>query len=365
MRLKARRHQASTIAADLREQILSGELKPQARIPTEHALARKFHVSRGTVIRSLRQLEHEGLLWTRHGDGRFVVDPAMRTKTATIGIVLPNVSVFGHPVTTAHLAGMREVCEAEHYHAEVFGFNPQIANRGLSGVMERLDPSRLDGAIFTADAVPLDRAAELARRIPIVWMSRALGVPRTTGVAPDVLCGTIDAANHLIALGHRNIAIVTVAADRIQGVQQRDGLRAAMRPLMAKNAGRMHVINAGSNMATEWLHEFHEHLHGPDRSTAVMFGSDDLAIAGLRVIADLKLKVPQDISVVGMSDTLHPPQAPVPMTTIRIDHQRCAREAASILVKMINDPHLTPEPTMVPVELIVRESTTRPLDRKE
>lgn len=58
----------------LRTRILSGELPPAARLPTEDELMRSFGVARGTVRRALEQLEAEGLIHTTQGSGSYVND---------------------------------------------------------------------------------------------------------------------------------------------------------------------------------------------------------------------------------------------------------------------------------------------------
>lgn len=60
------------IAADLREQITSGELATGQRVPSETELMRRYGVSRGTARQGLALLEATGLVTAVHGKGRFV-----------------------------------------------------------------------------------------------------------------------------------------------------------------------------------------------------------------------------------------------------------------------------------------------------
>src|SRR5436190_1969112 len=114
---------APHIATVLRQRVVSGEWKPRQQILTEHALAREFGVSRGTVIRSLRELEREGLIWSRRGEGRYVADPSARPRTNTIGIVVLDMSLLTHPVRSIELAGIQDVCAGSDYHLQIFAFN--------------------------------------------------------------------------------------------------------------------------------------------------------------------------------------------------------------------------------------------------
>lgn len=56
----------------LRTRILSGELPPGARLPTEDELIRRYGLARGTVRRALEQLAAEGLIATTQGSGSYV-----------------------------------------------------------------------------------------------------------------------------------------------------------------------------------------------------------------------------------------------------------------------------------------------------
>lgn len=63
------------LAAGLREQIQSGELKPGAQLPSEEALRQEYGVSRTTVRRAAAELRHEGLVEMRRSRGTSVIGP--------------------------------------------------------------------------------------------------------------------------------------------------------------------------------------------------------------------------------------------------------------------------------------------------
>jgi len=62
------------LAADLRQQIESGELQSGDQLPTVAALAESYQVSTATVAKALRVLKDEGLIVTRHGWGTHVAE---------------------------------------------------------------------------------------------------------------------------------------------------------------------------------------------------------------------------------------------------------------------------------------------------
>ncbi|MGQ9734981.1 MAG: GntR family transcriptional regulator, partial [Candidatus Bipolaricaulia bacterium] len=62
----------------LKAKIESGELRPHERIPSEAELVQLFHVSRMTVRQALVELENEGFIRRKQGQGTFVAEPKLR-----------------------------------------------------------------------------------------------------------------------------------------------------------------------------------------------------------------------------------------------------------------------------------------------
>ena len=93
------------IADDLRSQIRSGQLEPNAKLATEGELSDTYEASRNTVREAIRRLTDEGLLESRPGQGTFVatkVDPFVTVLTAD-----PKTG-FGTGETAAYLSKVRE-----------------------------------------------------------------------------------------------------------------------------------------------------------------------------------------------------------------------------------------------------------------
>lgn len=63
------------IESKLRSEIINGILNPGQMLPSEATLMTRFEAGRDTVRRSLKELEHEGLIYTRPGKGYFVAEP--------------------------------------------------------------------------------------------------------------------------------------------------------------------------------------------------------------------------------------------------------------------------------------------------
>ena len=183
----------------------------------------------------------------------------------------------------------------------------------------------------------------------------------------DDRAGARAGAQHLLDLGHRNIAIMTLgtgdAADpllatTVYAARQRwlgwqDALSAAgVVPQIAFQV--THESGAGYPGARTLL-------SGPDRPTAVLCFADVLAADVLRAAAELGLDVPGDVSVVGFDDSVVAAQ--LHLTTVRQDIAAKAAAAVEILTEVIaarrGGTAAEPQHRMIPTELIVRASTQR------
>ena len=100
-------------------------------------------------------------------------------------------------------------------------------------------------------------------------------------------------------------------------------------------------------------------LSGPDRPTAVLAASDEMALGVLGAAHQLGLEVPRDLSIVGIDD--HDLAAVLGLTTVRQAVAAQGLAAAQTLLGLLGlvTPEMMPEQTF-PVELVVRTSTGRP-----
>jgi len=125
-----------------------------------------------------------------------------------------------------------------------------------------------------------------------------------SSVNVDDRAGARAAAAHLVALGHRRIAVFTVGpADPPPGdwfvPQQR--MRGWLDVLEPAGIAPV-VLHLDRDVEDERVGAARELLTGPDRPTAVICFSDSLAADVLRAAADLGLRVPTELSVVGFDD---------------------------------------------------------------
>jgi LacI family transcriptional regulator len=167
------------------------------------------------------------------------------------------------------------------------------------------------------------------------------------------------AVSHLLSTGHQNIAYISgprtirQVADRYEGA-----LRALDRA--GRQARDLHMIDVGSLNVAAGQKAGAEiaALRAADRPTAVFCTNDLIALGVLQEMTRHKIRVPEDVSIVGYDDIDFAAAAAVPLTSVRQPRQQLGRTAARMLLEeaAAGDDHQHQQVIFEP-ELIVRRST--------
>jgi len=98
-----------------------------------------------------------------------------------------------------------------------------------------------------------------------------------------------------------------------------------------------------------------------DRLDAVFAANDLVALGVLQaLVEDGRMRVPEEISLVGFDDIAFAAAAAVPLTSLRQPSATIGRTALRVLLEEAADPELIPRQTVFQPELIIRRSTQRP-----
>ena len=185
--------------------------------------------------------------------------------------------------------------------------------------------------------------------MPVVSLHHIAGGGVATVGSDDELTGLL-ATRHLVAKGHRAIAIVIgprarrVTQDRLRGY--RKALEEAGLPFDERL-----VTDGNDGAATEEL------LQRVPAISAIFAENDHLAIGVLSALRDLGKRVPQDCAVVGCDDIEMAAFTVPPLTTIHIPFYETGEQAMRLLLEMITSGSVAPRKLLLPVHLISRGSS--------
>ncbi len=188
----------------------------------------------------------------------------------------------------------------------------------------------------------------------------ASDVPPVDSVLADFRSGLRDAIDHLYTSGHRQYAFVCALADG-----QADGQRAHFfKELLADrhlSPGSYEIVRCGPEISD--AHAIaRKLLTAPRRPTAIVALNDLGAMGVLRAASELGLRVPADLSVVGVDDTPIGRYLPVSLSTIAQPLQDMARRAWCLMFERIEG--VQPKPHMEQAlfsTTFVRRETSGPL----
>lgn len=165
----------------------------------------------------------------------------------------------------------------------------------------------------------------------------------------------LTAMNHLLDLGHTRVAYVGETKNEIRFSAYKDALEQRGLPLDMSLVSNCPLDGASGYVGAEKL--LQQSSPGP---TAIFCGNDITALAVLRKLAELKKKVPADISVIGV-DNIELSEYISPMlTTVGVPKEEMGQMAVRILIDRINKQHRLPMRVVLPHKLVIRESTAKP-----
>ena len=271
---------------------------------------------------------------------------ALRTGAArSVGLVVPDVT---HPFFGKTMRGAQEAAWSAGYSVALVDVP---LDRPLEAPLEALRAGPADGFLYFSVEPPERRPG--GERI-VVIEAEPEGVP---WVALDTAGGTDAALQHLIGLGHRRIAQL---GSRVQYPTFR--IRKARWRAALESIGEEaeEELWAGSGFDFDDAAEAAGRLLDlPEPPTAIVC-DDDILAGGVYLAARARgIRIPEDVSVVGFDDLDFAKVLDPPLTTIGADAEHLGEVAFLLLAALIaGEPE---EPGHVlPVELVVRESTAAP-----
>ncbi|MFF5787853.1 LacI family DNA-binding transcriptional regulator [Streptomyces sp. NPDC012693] len=282
----------------------------------------------------------------------------MRGRTYTIGVLLDNVrNAFFADI----LDGIHEELEDSEYTVLIgaAGFGAGEQARTIRSMVDR----QMDGLVLIAPGTPRAEVLATAEMTPTVVIGHhdASTVHDSVVDADDVGAGL--AVDHLVALGHRDIALVSASGSRTTRWQRPPEVALADGYLRAMDrhglAGRTRVHHAaysddGGHAAGLAL------LSGSDRPTAILTGADVAALGIYRAADELGLSIPGDLSLVGYNNTAIASLAPVQLTSVDQAGRTMGATAARMLIERVEGRRDRSMQTAMTPRLVVRRSTGLP-----
>lgn len=328
------------------------------------AVAARARVSIATVSRSINHVPSvdpklAARVWKAASDLNYLPNTQARAlvsgKSRLLGLI---VSEITNPFFPELIHEFEQVAVSQGYEILIGSTNHE------SGQMERcarrMLERKVDGVAvmtFGNEEFFLDRFD--AERIPTVFIDSLQSRPASSALDVDYGAGIFESVQHLAVLGHREIAFISGPL-RMRSSQAR------------KKAFLSALQSVGVKADPQWMIESDHTLDGgrdamqkllmlDDRPTAVICSNDMTAIGVQHALFEARLRVPEDLSLIGFDDIHLAEYTIPPLTTVRMSCKDLASRAIEILLANVS-PESQPGriENRIGTRLIVRQTTGVP-----
>jgi LacI family transcriptional regulator len=272
----------------------------------------------------------------------------------TIAYLVDEISTSPHPVV--NLDGARDA-GWEHgvlVSAHVTRSDPALEATTLAAILN--DASVLGiiySTIFTRRITP----PAALRSLPSILLNCYDAERSLSSILPAEVVGGFTATTHLTALGHRRIGFINgepwmdAAADRLKGY--REGLATSDLPYDAS------LVRDGDWLPLTGYQHALELLSRRDRPTAIFCANDKMAAGALIAAAELRLSVPNDVSILGYDDEELSRYTTPPLSTVVLPNYEMGRRAVESLIRLSRGKPHRPHLLKIDGPVVQRGSTAK------
>ena len=307
----------------LEQRIISGELR--GKLPSIAELTDEFAVSHNTVKKVLDQLKLNGLVQGRQGKGCFVKESEpQRSNQLLVGVWEPDYEMFVNPFFVRALGALRE--ELSRHHAVMKYYSD----------LEQIEPERL-AALVIIDHISSKQLQMIRRRNPdcrLIQLNH-----HTENDLPSINSDNIDcgyrAMEYLYNCGHRRIGVIGreiyfyIFRERLDGVRRFAAAHPDITVEFTELEKRSIQELSANQAAMESTGGLLKKMPG---ITAIFAFTDVISLGVLSAMQRLKLKVPQDISLISVDNRDFSQVTNPPLTTFAEDAERLGQAAADLIL---------------------------------
>ena len=334
------------LADEIRDNIRQGKIKEGDKLESEAEMIKKYRMGRLTIREALGILVNEGLLEKRHGKGTFCKTNIQQRKHK-VDVLLNLEDIYFIPYY------MRSICnelEAENVHivlSDTKNDTDVIANL-LEGILR--DGS--SGVIFQPTNSTLtapEKITELLKKledakIPYVMVDTHYENSSPSYVIMDEFSTGKIACDYFVRMGHSNICVI-VQENRIESAQR---VEAFFNDLPKKP----YVIQYDPDLKKS----IKKMLSEEKDITGIFCYHDGIAKKCYEILFELGLKIPDDISIISVDDTIIASTLSPTLTSVIHAKEHLGKEAAKAILSMISGEKAFPYKKVFQPSLAVRKS---------
>lgn len=312
----------------LKEDISEGKYEDNSKLPSIRALADEYGMSKNTVNTAIAMLVSEGIATVREGNGTYVIRTPRKSRM--IGVMMFDFCV-GMRVETMILEHIQKALPVDYYlslvnHSERYDIFcdslEHLIDAGAAGLL--IVPPK-DNPKFIGD---MQRVQTLLSQMPTVFINRSIPGIEMDTYSMDLKKGMEKALEYLHATGKRKTAIVL--HDSAKFVKEELD---AYEEYLEQNG-----LSRDDRFLIEWSDDIREiriKLHALLGEFDSIIAPDNVMVHLGEVIAESGLKIPSELSLVAINDTLLSKIHNPPLTSISFPVERIGKNATQQLIRRI------------------------------
>ena len=276
-------------------------------------------------------------------------------ETHILGVIVPNIS---HLFTTTILKGILEEAELHGYRIIISESNNSETKQ--VEMLNTMTQFGVDGVLMSLarKTTRVEEMLDVLNRIPIVLFDKVSSKIPCTQIVINEEEAAYNAVAHLIELGKQRIAILKETENSYNSEKRYAGYLRALNhygiPIREKIILSTEDISlANGKRLTNIL------LSMKKRPDAIFAITDNAAIGAIKVLHKFKLKIPDEIAVVGFSNSMHSTIIQPALTTVDQPGDKFGRTAVKFLIDEIENPknEIITKTVEIKTSLVVRDSS--------
>jgi LacI family transcriptional regulator len=277
-------------------------------------------------------------------------------RSKLIGVVVPNTADH---VYAEVFRGIEDAAQSKGFHV-LLSNGSYVADQTIARIQEMMG-LKIAGILaappFQSEPVPLGPFWRKLKRsgFPFVLLNRELSPAVFDQVTIDNKGGIRLVMEKLSSLGHKRVAYITGSVDIIPIRQRHDAFREFSRTYGFETAGdEVERCDSSAKGGYESCAKLWARLKR--KPTAIMVFSDAPSLGVLRYLFEHKIRVPEEVSVIGFDGTDSSEFSQISLSTVATPMYEMGKQAFRMLEEAIGHRQARPRSMLLPVKLILRDS---------
>ena len=276
-------------------------------------------------------------------------------RSHILGVIVPNIA---HLFTSTILKGILEEAELRGYRVIISESNNNEAKQ--IEMLNTMSQFGVDGILMslTRKTKKIDEVLPILNRIPMVLFDKVSNKVPCTQIVINEEEAAFNAVEHLIELGKQRIAIIKETENSYNSEKRYAGYLRALKHYGLRVREKI-ILSTEDISLSHGRRLTNILLSMKKRPDAIFAITDNAAIGAIKALHKFKVKIPEEIAVVGFSNSVNSTIIQPALTTVDQPGDRIGRTAVKFLIEEVENPKtdVITKTVEIKTSLIVRDSS--------